>query len=421
MLSLRRLLLTLAALVTLATSTGAVRAEVDVDCEPFDVAANEAATPSAQASGGGTELLVILPRDPAGGVGAEDLVLAPGATVVDSVWSPLLCSTMARIRGPGGVAPESLVTELPDGAIAVDNATYETGATDVAPGQGTGPDPYRPLQYGLDQLGVDAAAAVTQGRGARIAMLDSRPDMAHPDLGHIELLSIEPGPPTEPASHGTLIAGVLGATEYNAFGIAGVAPHAEVLAIPVCRSGREPGAPDQCKLFDMVRGLDLAWAHRAQVFNLSLVGPPNPVLERAMARLDALGVLLVAAAGNEATEDPRYPAAYPTVIGVGAVGQDGEPYAQGNRGPTVEITAPGVEIVSTVPGGGFAFSDGTSLATAHISGLLGLLVARSGDPAAARSAMFQAGQVAPGSTRQHAALPTVCASLALLGFDCRAP
>jgi len=219
--------------------------------------------------------------------------------------------------------------------------------------------------------------------------------------------------------HGSLMAGVVRAVAGNGFGIAGVAPGADLVGVPVCRP-RGASASDECRLFELLRGVDVAWEQGAQVLNLSLVGPPNRLLRKAMDRMDELGVLLVAAAGNEGVAEPRYPAAYPSVIGVGAVDRAGALYARGNRGASVEVLAPGVEILSTVPGGGFAFGDGTSLAAAHVSGVLALAVSASGDPRAARAAFFEAAQArteSPGN--QPAALPAACDVLAALGKPCR--
>jgi subtilisin family serine protease len=152
---------------------------------------------------------------------------------------------------------------------------------------------------------------------------------------------------------------------------------------------------------------------------MALVGPPNPLLRRAMDRMDQLGVLLVAAVGNEGLDEPRYPAAYASVIGVGAVDAKGQLYARGNRGPAVEILAPGVEIVSTVPGDAFAFGDGTSLAAANVTGLLALAVAASGDPLAARTAFFQAAQEAGDAIPIR--VPKMCDVFAKLGKPCANP
>jgi len=153
------------------------------------------------------------------------------------------------------------------------------------------------------------------------------------------------------------------------------------------------------------------------VVNLSLVGPANPLLERSMARLEQLGVLVVAAAGNEGTDEPRYPAAYPTVIGVGAADRERRAYARSNRGLSAEIYAPGVEILSSVPGDAFAFGSGTSFAAANVSGVLSLLLGSGATPAEVRAALFR--QAAEASEGQPLVLvPPICDVLARLGKTC---
>lgn len=362
------------------------------------------------------EALVALPKRADGKVGA-DLELAPGAHVAGSYFSPILCSTVVRVVGPRDVDADALVRRAPTGSAVVRNDVYRTAATELRPIGPHGPDPYRDLQYGLDQAKIDAARGVTDGSGARVALLDSMPDAAHRELATVRIRPIDSGPAGGPAAHGSMLAGILDAIERNAFGIEGIAPGAELISIPVCTPDGK-SASDACKLSDLLRGVDVAWQERAQVVNLSLVGPANPLLQRAMDRLDQLGIVLVAAVGNESSDEPRYPAAYPSVIGVGAVDRTGVPYALGNRGSAVEVVAPGVEIVSSVPGDAFAFGDGTSLAAAHVTGLLALAVAASGDPLAARTAFFQA-------AREHGpppvGVPPICEVLARLGKRCPSP
>lgn len=362
------------------------------------------------------EALVALPKRADGKVGT-DLELGPGARIAGSYFSPILCSTVVRVVGPSTADADALVRRAPVGSAVVRNDVYRTAAPELRPIGPHGPDPYRDLQYALDAAGVDAARRVSDGSGARVALLDSTPDTTHRDLTTVRIHRLDPGPKSAPAAHGTMLAGIVDAIEENAFGIAGIAPGAELIAIPVCTPEGE-GAGDLCTLADVLRGVDVAWEERAQLVNLSLVGPANPLLERAMDRLDQLGVVLVAAVGNEATDEPRYPAAYPSVIGVGAVDRDGKPYARGNRGSAVEVVAPGVEIVSSVPGDAFAFGDGTSLAAAQVTGVLALAVAASGDPLAARTAFFQVARERGGTP---ASVPPVCDVLARLGKPCPSP
>ena len=264
---------------------------------------------------------------------------------------------------------------------------------------------------------MDAARAVTDGKGARIAVLDSAPDTNHRDLLGTRLVPVDGVAPAKAAAHGTMIAGIVRAIEHNAFGIEHP-PEPTSSRSPSARR-RAPVPSDECRLSDLLKGVDVAWAIGAQVVNMALVGPPNPLLRRAMDRLDQLGVLLVAAVGNEGVDEPRYPAAYASVIGVGAIDAKGRLYPRNNRGAAVEILAPGVEIISTVPGDSFGFGDGTSLAAANVTGLLALAVAASGDPLAARTAFFQAAQEAGEAIPIH--IPKMCDVLARLGKACPSP
>jgi hypothetical protein len=406
--------------------------------EPFDAAAVQVAQaspdpgvaparppgaittlPDATVAGGAAprgEAILALPKDAAGGI-PTDITLAPGARIAASYFSPVLCATVSRVVGPPELEPAALVPGLPPTAAVVPNSLYATAQAELrpAPPPEAGPDPYRPLQYALDWLGADRAHAVSNGAGVRLALLDSAP-ARHRDLPPFELVPIEGGPAAQPGAHGTLSAGVMAAIPRNAFGIEGVAPGAGIVAIPVC-TPQGDSASDRCLLYDLLRGVDLAFTGAARVVNLSLVGPANPLLERSMARLDELGVLVVAAAGNEGTEEPRYPAAYPTVIGVGAVDRERRVYARSNRGLSAELYAPGVEILSSVPGDAFSFGSGTSFAAAHVSAALSLLLGSGAPPADARAALFrQAAEASEGAP--VVLVPPLCDVLARLGRAC---
>jgi len=343
--------------------------------------------------------------------------LGAGAQVAESYWSPLLCAVVARIVGDASARPDELVPDVPEGGRVTAHHLYRTAAADLPGAAEARADPYRRLQWALDELAVEEAWDIGAGAGVRIAVLDSTPDAAHPDLGRIRVAPLEGGPPPEPALHGTLVAALIAASAGNGVGIAGLAPAAEVVAIPVCTP--EPGAAaDRCRLFDTLRGLDAAWDLRAGAINLSLVGPPNPLLAGALRRLDALGVLVVAAAGNEPDAGPRYPAAVGPVLAVSARDRVGRADPRASLGPWVDLEAPGVEILSAVPGGGYAFGDGSSLAAAHVTGVVGLLLSTGASPTEVRAALQgTARPAAPGSGRPPAIAP-ICASFTRLGRPC---
>jgi len=393
---------------------GAALARADAPaCPPVEPGADlsgEAAPDGATAS-----VLLILPKGADGAISTEGLELAPGARVLESRFSPLLCATVARVEGAPGASPASLIVRLPVGAAAVQDDSYATegdpnegfGTPSATPGQ---PDPYRKQQWAHDALGIDAAHGVTRGEGARVAVLDTRVNEEHVELRAVRVTGESPAPAGQ---HGTLVSGIIGAALGNGTGIAGIAPSASILSVPVCEAAPRG---DSCRLYRVLAGLDVAWGERAQIVNVSLVGPANRALERAVRRLDTLGVAIVAASGNRATAAPAYPAAYPWVIGVAATDRARQ---LAPTGPLVDLTAPGVEIVSTAANGGYAFASGSSLAAAHASGALALLASASGgDVARARLALF--GAARRSGPKAPPALGPLCDALARLGRGCGA-
>jgi len=423
--------------LAIALAWGAVSRAEDPECGPFPIAAaapaparcGEPGIEPAAASGPGEfsrieleapgvrelaipgESLLALPKGP-GGL-PLDYELGPGARIASSFFSPVLCATVARVVGPEGATPAELVTRVPATAALVPHSLYLPAGELRALEPGSA-DPYRPLQYALDEIEVEAMWRVSDGAGVTVALLDSAPDVAHRELSGVRVVPLDAAAPAPAAAlHGTLLAGVIAARADNAFGIRGIAPGADLAAIPVC-GRRRPGARETCGLYEILRGLDSAWEVRARVINLSLVGPSNPLLERAMSRLERLGVGVVAAAGNEGTEHARYPAAYPSVLGVGAVDRRGALYARSNRGLSAKLLAPGVEIVSTAPNSSFAFGSGTSLASAHVSGAMALLVGSGMTPARARALL------APEGASTAPRLRKLCALLERDGRSCTA-
>lgn len=378
-------------------------------------AATGASTPS--------EAILALPKNDAGQI-PTDFELGDGAKIADSYFSPVTCATIARIEGPPGASIEQLVTVVPDGSALVRNDVYASAAAGVetvgsAAAEAPAPDPYASLQYGLAITGIREARAAATGDGVTIALLDSAPETAHDDLAAAKIRPVGGDAAREIGVHGTLMAGVISATEGNGFGIAGVAPDAELVSIPICRPTGAAGG--RCTIYDIVRGLDQAWDADASIVNLSLSGPPNVLLERGVARLEELGAVVVAAAGNEGTQDKRYPAAYPSVIGVGAIDAEGRRFAGGNRGPWVELLAPGVDVLSTVPGNAFAFGNGTSLAAAHVSGLLAVVTEATGNAKLARGELFRAVSARASRSREaRKQLPRACEILARTERPCGA-
>ena len=222
-------------------------------------------------------------------------------------------------------------------------------------------DPYRSLQRGYDQLALDAAHARSRGRGVRVAVIDSGVDAAHPDLGGA-VRTHRDFAPGAAAPHGTEVAGVIAAREHNGVGIVGVAPEAEIVDLRACAA--------ECDSYALAQALDFAITERAGVINLSLAGPDDPLLARLLAVAEARGIPVVAAAAPAGSAD-RFPASVPTVIGV-AMSEEG-------AGAGI-VSAPGRDVFTTVPGNRYDYLSGSSIASAHVAGILAL--ARAIDPKA---------------------------------------
>lgn len=239
-------------------------------------------------------------------------------------------------------------------------------------------DPLASLQYGPRVIRADQVHGRTTGRGIRVAVVDTGIDTRHPDLrGRIvERANFVPGEElVEEEVHGTLIAGVIAARADNGVGIYGVAPEAELLAIRACRAAAKDHPEGMCTSEGLARGIDYALLHDARVINLSLGGPADLLLPPLIDRAMKLGTVIVAAAGNAGPGGRApYPAALSTVIAVTAVDAKNGLYPPATRGEFIDLAAPGVEVMSTMPGERFGTSSGTSLAAAHVSGVVALLL-----------------------------------------------
>ncbi len=226
-------------------------------------------------------------------------------------------------------------------------------------------------QYALDRLDLRAAQDITRGEKVRIAVIDSAIDISHPELARasVEIIDVADKDGDKPAAHGTSIAGVIVAGA----SLTGVAPGAELIGVTAF-------APDSSgtargNSWTIATAMDAAWRAKAQIFNLSFAGPPDPLIENGLKGATRRGIISFAAAGNEGPDaDPLYPAAYDTTVGVTATDANDAIYTKANGGDYVELAAPGVDILTPAPGGAFAFSSGTSLATAHASGLAALVM-----------------------------------------------
>ena len=250
----------------------------------------------------------------------------------------------------------------------------------------------------------DAWEVTTGDRKIVVAVIDTGVDYNHPDLkdnmyrnsGEIPDNNIDDdrngfvddvhgydfaandGDPMDKNGHGTHCAGTIGAVGDNLLGVAGVNWQVSIMALKFLGdngSGTTTGA---------IKAIDYAVNNGAKVLSNSwgaLLAYSAPLL-KAIKRAEAKGVIFVAAAGNDGLDNeeyPTYPASFDAsnIVSVAAIDPKSNKLASfsnfGKR--TVDIAAPGVDILSTYPGGGYAFMSGTSMATPHVAGALALLLA----------------------------------------------
>ena len=228
-----------------------------------------------------------------------------------------------------------------------------------------------PAQYALAKLRLPQAHTLAHGANVTIAVIDSGIDVKHPELVNsigdsFDALGSNEGPHV----HGTGIAGAIVAHAR----LMGSAPEARVLAIRAFGA-----APDgaESTTYVILKSLDYAAEHGAQIINMSFAGPRDAVIERAIAATAAKGIVLVAAAGNAGPKSPPlYPAANPNVIAVSATDAQDKLFAASNRGNHIAIAAPGVDIFLPAPDEKYQMTSGTSFSAAYVSGLAALVLER---------------------------------------------
>jgi hypothetical protein len=232
-------------------------------------------------------------------------------------------------------------------------------------------DPYYGLQHGFNEVGAGPAQQWSTGEGISVAIIDTGVATAHPDLdGRVALIRnfVNDDMDTfQTDRHGTEVAGIIGAVANNGLGIVGIAPAARLQIYKAC----EPAAPHSmeavCNSFTLARALGAAIDAHAQIVNLSLGGPADPLLSQLVDYGQQHGVIFVGAVPEDGRLD-GFPLAIAGVIAVDEIGR--------SVGVPAVLHAPGRDIVSTAPGGSYDFATGSSFAAAHVTAAIALLRSR---------------------------------------------
>ena len=243
--------------------------------------------------------------------------------------------------------------------------------------QGSHSDPYAALEYGALAIRADRAHRVSTGKGVRIAVIDTGMDKEHPDLrGRIVKLAnfVEGGEKSfAQDSHGTGVAGIIGARANDGVGIFGIAPEAELLAAKACWYPNAKNGAALCSSWTLAKALDFAINSDSHIINMSLSGPADPLLERLLQNANIRGIIVVAAAAQDA-EAPGFPASLNSVAAVIASNAKTEVRVPAWANGRMLLAAPGIEILTTAPRESYDFLSGSSLAAAHVTGVIALLL-----------------------------------------------
>ncbi|HEY0940940.1 MAG TPA: S8 family serine peptidase [Steroidobacter sp.] len=229
-------------------------------------------------------------------------------------------------------------------------------------------DPYAKLQRSLPAMGVPQAHAWSRGKGVRIAVIDTAVDVTHPDLaGSNVTVSNFTRQRQQAGAHGTAVAGVIAATGDNQLGIVGIAPEAQVNSLAACWP--DPKQPDRavCDSFTLAVALGNAIDLKADIVNLSLAGPSDPLLRRLVEHGLAHDMIFVGALPTGGMAE-GFPSEIPGVVVVDAVGHKHTAHDV--------LLAPGTDVLTLVLKQGYDFVSGSSMAAANVSGGIALLLSQ---------------------------------------------
>ncbi|MGE0286461.1 MAG: S8 family serine peptidase [Bradyrhizobium sp.] len=228
-----------------------------------------------------------------------------------------------------------------------------------------------PAQYAVSKLKLPQAHRLANGMNVTIAVIDSGIDASHPELANTITDSFDALGSREGAHvHGTGIAGAIAAHGR----LMGSAPEARIIAV---RAFGSASGGAESSSYVIIKSLNYAVLHGAQIINMSFAGPKDILIERGIAATAARGVVLVAAAGNGGPKSPPlFPAANPNVIAVSGTDSQDRLFSASNRGVHIALAAPGTDIFLPAPDQKYQMTSGTSFSAAYVSGIVALLLER---------------------------------------------
>jgi len=278
------------------------------------------------------------------------------------------------------------VVTIPQGQKSSKMASYRTQkevryveVDSVAQAVDIPDDPSFNVQWDMTKVQASQAWGITKGsQNVIIAILDTGIDVNHPNLAGKVVSSVNfTDSSTAYAngqSHATHVAEIAAAATNNGVGIAGLGRNSSLMNVKVL------GDNGYGYYSWIAQGIIWAADHGADVINLSLGGSSaSPTLENAVNYAWSKDVVVVAAAGNNGSTTPFYPADYTNCISVAATDYNDALASWSNHGSWVDVAAPGVSIYSCIPGSQYGYMSGTSMASPHVAGLCGLVFSVASD------------------------------------------
>lgn len=233
-------------------------------------------------------------------------------------------------------------------------------------------------QYGVHKIKADIAHETTTGKGVKVGLIDTGIDYDHHVLKNKVILkknfvdSNSNSFKSDP--HGTSIAGIIAASADSTGKIIGVSPDVRIIAAKACWSTKK-NTSATCSTENLALATNYVVKNGSDVVNFSLGGPKDGIIRLLVRKGFSKGITFVGASGNGGKGgNAVYPAALDEVIAVSATDINDKLYKNSTRGNYIDLSAPGVEILSPAPENKWQILSGTSMAAAHVTGAVALLI-----------------------------------------------
>ena len=281
-------------------------------------------------------------------------------SMLSSVKSGLI---IAKTNGQNPISLSAIINKREKGIEAKTNNMFSLASTSFK------------QAYSLDETGVRYVHKTTKGKNISICMVDTPVDIYHPSLSNAlietkDFIDLDPNN-FEMMAHGTSVAGIL--VSQNKY--IGVAPHAKLFAVSAFSTTKSKPFTLQGSSANIAKAIDSCIQHNVDVINLSFTGGKDDLIETLIKKAISKGVIVVAAGGNGGHWGSTiYPALIPGVLAATAVDNNKKLFSMADKGRFIDYAAPGVDILTLAPNGKYTLATGTSLSSAHLSGIVALLL-----------------------------------------------